>query len=80
MKNWDKFENYFRLKNYWLTKPNPWGAANDIDVKLIKTNKDLMFALWNPGIEWFYASQMKCFYSFDMTGRTQQGPRHADIT
>ena len=39
----------FQIKYLKLTNPN--GAATDIDVMQIKTNKDFMFSPRNPGIE-----------------------------
>ena len=51
-----------------LTNPN--GAATDTDVMQIKTNKDLMFSLWNLGIEWYDVLQLTYFLRFFMAHST----------
>ena len=53
-----------------LTKSN--GAANVTDEMQNNTNKDLMFLLWNPGIEWWIShlsivliARRYCYYDAD---------------
>ena len=50
----------FQIK-YLNKLTNPNGAATDTDVMQIKTNKDLMFSPWNPGIEWYDVLQSEYF-------------------